>query len=281
MTADRAHDLGGLGGLGDLGDLGDVGDLLDLAGRAAAAGAAVHRAGIGRDLEVGLKSSAADLVTKVDREAERAIVETIRGARPGDAILGEELTEWPGTSGVRWVVDPLDGTRNYVYRYPAFCVSIGVEVGGAPAVGVVHDSAHGVVYTAARGLGARRDGEPIHVTERPLERSLLATGFSYDAGGRRWQAEILVRILPQVHDIRRSGSAALDLCMVATGQVDGFYELGLAPWDVAAGSVIAREAGAEVIVFDLPNTSNLGIVAANPGLARALFEELRAAGAVA
>jgi myo-inositol-1(or 4)-monophosphatase len=221
--------------------------LCELALRLAAEAAAVHRSGRERELRVETKSSRTDLVSAVDREAERLIVDGIRSKRPDDAILGEEGGAHHGTSGVRWIIDPLDGTTNYVYRYPAHAVSIAVEVGGTVRVGVVHDSVHEEVYTAIRGRGAFRDGVRMVASRcADLGTALLATGFQYRSELRAWQAATLARVLPQVRDVRRGGSAALDLCWLGDGRLDLYYEGGLAEWDVAAGMLIAEEAGASV-----------------------------------
>jgi myo-inositol-1(or 4)-monophosphatase len=225
--------------------------LCALAVRLAAAAAEVHRAGRGRELRIETKTSRTDLVSEIDREAERILVDGIRSERPGDAILGEEGGAHAGTSGVRWILDPLDGTTNYVYRYPAHAVSIGIEIDGAARLGVVHDSVHDEVYTAIRGCGAFCDGRPIAASRcEDLATALLATGFQYRAEVRAGQAETLARILPHVRDVRRGGSAALDLCWLADGRLDLYYEGGLAEWDYAAGALIAAEAGATVKRFD-------------------------------
>jgi myo-inositol-1(or 4)-monophosphatase len=227
--------------------------LCALAVRLAAEAAEVHRAGRDRELRVETKSSRTDLVSEVDREAERIIVAGIRRERPDDAILGEEGGAHDGTSGVRWIIDPLDGTTNYVYRYPAHAVSIGIEIEGTVRVGVVHDSVHGEVYTAIRGGGAFRDGLPMAASRcEDLATALLATGFQYRAELRAQQAATLARILPHVRDVRRGGSAALDLCWLGDGRLDLYYEGGLAEWDLAAGALIAAEAGATVRRFDDP-----------------------------
>ena len=225
------------------------------------------------------KSSSGDLVSQIDAEAERAIVDGLTAARPHDAILGEEGTDRAGTTGVRWIVDPLDGTANYVTGYPAYAVSIGVEVAGEPAVGVIADSVRGILYSAHRGGGATRDDRPIRPSERTdLRACLIATGFGYSVQERRAQAEIVRHVLPRVADIRRSGSAAFDLAAVAAGIVDGFYEVQLAPWDVAAGRVIALEAGARVELLPVEGTDHAATIAAPPQLFDELLSLLRAAG---
>ena len=257
----------------------DVAALVVLATRAARAGARVHRAGLGRVQQIDVKSTPTDLVTEVDREAERVIVDLIVEERPDDAILGEEATAREGRSGVRWIVDPLDGTTNYVYRYPAFGVSIGIEIDGDIAAGVVHDSARDRVYTGIVGSGAACNGTAIRVRDgADLATALIATGFQPAPTRRRWQAAVLAGVLPHVRDVRRGGSAAIDLCGVASGQLDAFYEAGLAEWDTAAGTAIVRAAGGVVRVLDRPTPPTPLVVAAGPRLIDPLVELLRAGG---
>lgn len=249
--------------------------LCALAVRLAAEAAAVHRGGRGRELRVETKSSRTDVVSEIDREAERVLVAGILRERPDDAILGEEGGAHAGTSGVRWILDPLDGTTNYLYRYPAHAVSIGIEIDGEVRVGVVHDSVHDEVFTAIRGGGAYRDGAPIAASRcGDLATALLATGFQYRAEIRAEQAATLARILPHVRDVRRGGSAALDLCWIADGRLDLYYEGGLAEWDFAAGALIAAEAGAVVKRFDDPSEGPVPLVVAAPAALADRFERL-------
>ena len=227
---------------------------------------------------IATKSSGTDLVTDLDRAAEHRIVERILTRRPDDGIEGEEGAERFGSSGVRWIIDPLDGTTNYVYGYPAYGVSIAAELDGTVVAGVVVDITREETYTAVLGGGAHLDGAPLRVNPATdLAMALIGTGFSYDPPTRRRQAESLVAVLPAVRDIRRSGSAALDLCALAAGRVDGFWERGLAPWDRAAGALIAAEAGARV--GRLGGNEPLTLLAAAPGLYVALEALLDAAGA--
>jgi myo-inositol-1(or 4)-monophosphatase len=187
------------------------------------------------------------MVTEMDRASESLIVAAVLDARPHDGIVGEEGADRAGTSGVQWLVDPIDGTTNYLYAFPGFAVSIAAEINGEVVVGVVHDPLHRDVFSAVRGRGARRNGEPIHAsTNRELSSALVGTGFSYDRERRHRQADVLVQVLPLVRDIRRMGAAAVDLCSVACGRLDAYYERGLGPWDLAAGALIAAEAGATV-----------------------------------
>ena len=213
------------------------------------------------------------MVSEMDRASERLIGDALRAARPDDGFLGEEGTSAAGASGVRWVFDPLDGTTNYLYGFPTWAVSIAAEVDGRAVVGVVHDPLHAETFTAVRGAGAWCNGRVLRVTGAPeLATALVGTGFSYDAAQRGRQAALLARVLPAVRDIRRAGAAALDLCWVALGRLDAFYEWGLAPWDRAAGSLVASEAGA--IVDTLPDGTQ---VAAPPHLYEPLLALLSAA----
>lgn len=235
------------------------------------------------------KTSGSDLVTTVDRAAEALIVETILGHRPDDGILGEEGTSRPGTSGVRWIIDPIDGTTNFVLGHPGYSVSIAAEFGDRVVAGAVADPVHGDLYEAVIDGGARCNDQPmrVRVTER-LERAIVATGFSYLAHRRRNQAHVLTTVLPEIADIRRMGSAALDLCTVGAGRVDAYYEIGLNEWDLAAGALIAAEAGATVRRrtitevdprhLDGPPLLVPLIVASAPRIADALDELLRRAG---
>lgn len=197
------------------------------------------------------KSSGTDIVTAADRASEQLISARVHAARPGDGILGEEGADSAGSTGVRWVVDPIDGTVNYAHGLPAYAVSIGVEVDGRTAVGVVVNPATGVEYTAVRGGGAFRNGVPIRsAAPVPLETALVGTGFSYERELRVSQTQTFSRLLPQIADVRRFGSCALDLCAVAEGSLDGYVEEGIGgAWDYCAGALIAEEAGADVEVL--------------------------------
>jgi myo-inositol-1(or 4)-monophosphatase len=215
---------------------------------------ATEAAELGTEMQAGgltidTKSSDTDLVTTADRAVEALIRQRIAAARPGDAILGEEQGQHDDApdATVRWVIDPIDGTTNYVYGHPSWSVSIAAELDGRRVAGAVRDPTHDQTFEAAAGHGARCNGKPLQLGEAaPLGRVLMATGFGYDPDRRRAQAEVLVGVLPRIRDIRRMGSAAVDLCSVALGRVDVFYERGLAPWDLAAGALIASEAGAKV-----------------------------------
>ncbi len=195
------------------------------------------------------KTSAIDVVTEADRATEELIRERVLARRPDDAFLGEEGDDVPGTTGVRWVVDPIDGTVNFLYGLPQYAVSIAAEVDGEAVVGVVVDVAKHVEYVARPGadgvVRATRNGEPIAVrTPGPLGERLVGTGFSYLAEVKVVQAAAAARLLPRIRDLRRLGSCALDLCLVAEGTLDAYVEEGVNPWDHLAGGLIARAAGA-------------------------------------
>ncbi|MDA8264360.1 MAG: inositol monophosphatase family protein [Actinomycetota bacterium] len=227
------------------------------------------------------KSSLTDPVSEADRASEQLIVGRLAATRPDDGVLAEESGANEGTSGLTWVVDPLDGTVNFLYGLPLFGVSIALRSRSATLVGVVHDPSRGETFTAIRGGGAYRDGVRLLLRSGPsLDKALVATGFSYDSGRRRSEADLLSNVVAHVRDIRRAGAAALDLCWVAAGRLDGFYEAGLAPWDTAAGALIVSEAGGTVeevpgLLKDYPETPTL--TACAPGLSAALHEILLAA----
>jgi myo-inositol-1(or 4)-monophosphatase len=255
-------------------------ELRSLAEGVARTAGALLRDGAGRvRAEVSTKSTGTDMVTEMDRASEALIAEGLLGPRPDDGILGEEGVDIRGTSGVRWVVDPLDGTTNYLYGFPGFNVSIAAEVDGEAAVGVVYDVVRDELFSAVRGGGARRDGRTIRPSGAlELGHALVGTGFSYEPDRRRRQAEVLVAVLPMVRDIRRQGAAALDLCSVACGRLDAYYERGLAAWDLAAGGLIATEAGATVTDFDGAEARVGSVVAASPAIAGALRDLLETTG---
>jgi myo-inositol-1(or 4)-monophosphatase len=245
------------------------------------------------------KSSPTDVVTEMDRRSEALITERIRAVRPGDTVLGEEGGQTAGdslpadanggasASGeaadgeaaepglVRWVVDPLDGTVNYLYGLPEWCVSIAAEVDGVVVAGVVEVPRLGETFTAVVGQGAwlHRNGTAVALRCNPgveLGQALVGTGFGYAAGRRQVQGEVVAALLPYVRDIRRAGSAAVDLCSVAAGRLDAFFERGLNPWDFAAGGLIAREAGATVGGLSGRPESTSMAIAAGPELYRRL-----------
>jgi myo-inositol-1(or 4)-monophosphatase len=229
---------------------------------------------------VSTKGSPIDLVTEVDHEAERELVSAIRTVRPYDTMLGEEGTHITGSTGVCWILDPLDGTTNFVHGYPAHAVAVGVEIDGRRGLGVVHDTALNRVYAGIVGKGVHGDDQPIAVHgESDLSRALIGTGFLPNAEVRRVQAEVLRSVLPLVRDVRRSGCPSLDLCAVASGTLDGFYESGLGRWDIATGAAIAEAAGAAAVELPSPILPNPWLVVANPKLLNALVALLVNAGA--
>lgn len=223
------------------------------------------------------KSSPTDAVTAADRAVEQLLVQAIRAARPGDGILGEEGAADDGTTGVRWVIDPIDGTVNYLYGLPAWAVSVGVEVDGAAVAGAVVAPARDELWQAALGEGATLNGARLRCTGvTELGQALVATGFGYDARRRAAQAKVLPALLPAVRDIRREGAGALDLCSVGAGRVDAYYEQALSPWDLAAGGLVAREAGARVGGLHGRPAGPALVIAAGPGVFGALHDLLAA-----
>ncbi len=222
-------------------------DALAVAHRAADAAARIHRGYAGAALELDTKSTATDLVTEVDRLSEAAIRAEVASAFPDHVVLGEEGGQAHGDARHRWIVDPLDGTVNYAHGFPFYCTSIALEVDGEIVVGVVLDTARGERYAATVGGGAQRDGVPIAVSRtRELGQAMLATGFAYGGPAIGRNLELFARVVPRARAVRRPGAAALDLCQVACGRFDGFWELDLNAWDVAAGALIVREAGGTV-----------------------------------
>ena len=259
----------------------DPGELLSLAVRAAErAGEAVRAHVSGRAAHASVrataetKSSATDLVTAADRESERLIVDVLLSSRPHDGIVGEEGGEHQGTSGIEWVIDPIDGTTNFFYGNPGFSISIAASDAEGALVGVVHDPTRAETFTSMRGKGAWLNGEPLPApsTVPPITEALVATGFSYSAELRRRQAQLLPDVLATVRDIRRSGSVALDLCYVAAGRLDAFYEAMPQRWDIEAGVLVIGESGrvARAVAEVLDGTPTL---VAGPG---GLVDELTA-----
>jgi myo-inositol-1(or 4)-monophosphatase len=257
-------------------------ELLAVALIAARAAADELVARFGSELTVETKSSLTDPVSDADVAAEHAIRKVLAQHRPGDAILGEEggLTqalEGSAPTGLRWIVDPLDGTVNFLYGIPRFAVSVAVEGGDGVIAGVVIHPVTGEIYQATRSgpaLSSPADGADVEVTPRGetrLELALVGTGFSYDSGVRALQGQVVAGLLPRVRDIRRAGAAALDLCAVACGQVDAYYERGVKPWDIAAGVLVCQRVGLAVRLLDAvpagawsPNSAGLpdGVVVA-------------------
>jgi myo-inositol-1(or 4)-monophosphatase len=228
--------------------------------------------------DVSTKSTRTDVVTAADRAVERYVIGALREHRPGDAILGEESGEsaaGTGGSRVRWILDPIDGTVNYLYGIPLYGVSLAAEVDGEVVAGVVRNAAGAEVWSALRGGGAYRAGRRLTgspVTE--LSQSLIGTGFGYDARRRVHQAEVVARLLPEVRDIRRLGAASIDLCFAAEGRLDGYFEKGLNLWDHAAGGLVAREAGLTVSGLAGAAPGPDLVLAAPAGIYRSLHDML-------
>jgi myo-inositol-1(or 4)-monophosphatase len=254
-------------------------ELLEIAVEVARDGAATaHRMRAEGVSVAATKSTVTDVVTAADRAVEQQVLDALRDARPGDGVLGEEYGGGAaGESGVRWIVDPIDGTVNYLYGLPYCAVSLAAEVDGEVVAGVVRNVATGEEWTATAGGGAWRDGERLRCsTETDLGQALVATGFGYDAGRRAHQARVVAELIPHVRDIRRMGAAALDLCLASEGRVDAYYEKGLAAWDLAAGGLVAREAGLLVTgLSGRPAGPDL-VIAAPPALFEPLHTRLAA-----
>jgi myo-inositol-1(or 4)-monophosphatase len=218
------------------------------------------------------KSSRTDLVTEADCSSEQLIVARLAVARPHDAVVAEENGTIDGTSGLTWVVDPLDGTINFVYGFPVFGISIACRSETTTLLGVVHDPIRAETFTAVSGRGAFRDGTRLNLESgASLDEALVGTGFSYESKRRAAQGRLVAHVLPHVRDIRRAGAAAIDLCWVAAGRLDAFYEAGLAPWDREAGSLMVTEAGGTVetvegLLDGAEGSDTPTLVAAAPGL---------------
>lgn len=221
---------------------------------------------------VSSKSTPTDLVSDADRDAEELLIAQIRAERPDDGILGEEGGAADSSTGLTWVIDPLDGTVNFLFGIPVWAVSVAVQDASGGVAGVVFDPNARETFAAARGRGATVNGHPITVSARDeLGTALIGTGFSYDRRARTIQARIVERVLPRVRDVRRAGSAALDLCAVAAGRLDGLYEAPMEPWDKAAGLLIVEEAGG--VWGEMPpplETMSPGVIASGPALYEAL-----------
>jgi myo-inositol-1(or 4)-monophosphatase len=232
------------------------------------------------ELHVHAKSTPTDAVTVMDNRAEAVIVDGLSAARPQDRVVAEESGDNDRDARVTWYVDPLDGTVNYLYGVPQYAVSIAAAVDGEVVAGVVVDVTRNATYAAIRGHGATRDGTVLRCTaQTDPALALVGTGFAYSAQTRTRQAAVVAQLLPKVRDIRRFGSAALDLCAVAAGWLDAYYEEGMQPWDWSAGALIAREAGARVEGLQGRELGDGVILAANPALFERVHDLLVAAGA--
>lgn len=248
-------------------------ELLDVAVAAAraAGGVLLARFGALDELTVESKSTSTDPVSEADREGEDAIRAVLAARRPDDAIMGEEGEDTPGTSGLRWIVDPLDGTVNFLYGIPMWSVSVACE----GRVGVVFDPVREELFTVVAGEAPSLNGTPLGARSAPplgLPGALVATGFGYDAAVRAAQARVVADVLPRVRDVRRGGSAALDLAWCAAGRVDAYYERGVQAWDIAAGTLLCAGAGLDVRTLEPAGTLPSGVLAAPAGIAGALLE---------
>jgi myo-inositol-1(or 4)-monophosphatase len=262
----------------------DLAELVTLAERVARSAGDLVREGRPDRVDVtATKSSPTDVVTAMDTASEALLRREIRAAQPDDGILGEEAGLVPGGSGLTWVVDPIDGTVNYLYGIPMYAISVAVVTGDPldPAghevlAGCVHHPVSGETWTATKGGGAYLGSKRLRVaTGVPLDRALVGTGFGYDVERRRHAARVAAEVLPRVRDIRRIGSAALDLAALASGRLDAYYERGLGPWDLAAGGLVAREAGATVGGLDGHPAGTDLVIAAEAGLFAQLQDLLR------
>jgi myo-inositol-1(or 4)-monophosphatase len=244
--------------------------VIELAERIAReAGAQLREAFSGGALAIETKSSPTDLVSEADVAAEKLIREALLSARPEDGMLGEEGSDTPGTSGLRWIVDPLDGTTNFLFGIPQWAVSIAVEDESGTLAGVVFDPMRDECWAAVRGAQPTLNGEPFRRPRRTggLATALVGTGFGYDAEVRAAQAASVTRLLPRVRDIRRAGSCAIDLAWVAAGRYDAYYERGVKLWDIAAGELICASAGLHTRRLAPAPPAESGILAAPPALA--------------
>ena len=260
-------------------------ELRDIAVSAAREAAELAHAGRREGVSVaGTKSSASDVVTEMDRRSEALLVDRILSARPDDGLLGEEGADHVGETGIRWVLDPIDGTVNYLYGNPSWAVSVAAEIDGVTVVGVVAAPALCETYVAVQGRGAWLHDE--HGTHRlrvndpvDLPAALVATGFGYTVERRLAQARVVQQVVPRVRDIRRGGACSIDLCFLAAGRLDGYYERGPHAWDLAAGGLIAQEAGARIEGLHGAPAGEELIIAAGPHLFGALHDLLAAADA--
>ncbi len=251
---------------------------IELAGEAGRSALQGRRTlGVGQTVVHDTKSTATDPVTEFDRAAEALIVDTLRARRPDDSIVGEEGADHAGSSGLEWHIDPIDGTANFVYDLPAWCTSVAVVDEQGPLAGAVFVPVTDEMFASARGMGATRNGTPIRCSSvSDIAMALVGTGFNYSATVREQQARRLAALLPRVRDLRRYGSAALDLCMVACGRLDAYYEEHLNSWDLAAGVLIAAEAGAITSNLSGGTADPASTVAAAPAIHGALVELIAA-----
>ncbi len=249
-------------------------ELLALAeGIAREAGAQLRIAFERGNLAVTAKSSPTDMVSEADEAAETLIRSRLAAARPADGILGEEEGDTPGSSGVRWIVDPLDGTTNFLFGIPQWAVSVACEDGDGRLAGTVYDPMRDELWSATRDGAPSCNGTPIHGSgQHDLAQALVATGFGYDAPVRGRQGELVARLLPHVRDVRRLGAAALDMAWVAAGRMDAYYERGIKAWDRAAGDLLCERAGLELVELPAEGILPAGVLAAPPALVGRLRE---------
>lgn len=257
-----------------------IAELLDVARAAAQAGAEAVLSRVGNHGEVRTKSSLTDPVTEADEAGEAAIRAVLAQMRPDDAITGEEGDDQPGTTGLRWLIDPLDGTVNFLYGYPQWCVSVAVADEAGPVAGIVIDPQRGEEFASTRGGPVLLNGKDapsgrVHAegaSSDPLEGVMLATGFNYEPDVRRLQGPVFDALIPRVRDIRRGGSAALDLCWVAVGRLDAYFEHGVRAWDVSAGALACLSAGLSVKAMPARDGWPNGIAAGTLTVVDALIE---------
>ncbi|HEY2062462.1 inositol monophosphatase family protein [Amycolatopsis sp. NBC_01480] len=235
----------------------------------------------GGEVRVDTKSADTDVVTAVDRESEELVRARLARLRPGEPVLGEEGGGSAAAGGVTWVVDPIDGTVNFLYGLPSFAVSVAAQIDGESVAGAVIEPVSGRRWTAARGEGAWLDGQRLSASApQRLDLSLVATGFAYDAGRRVRQGRLVGELVSRVRDIRRNGAASLELCAVGAGWLDAYVEHGLHRWDWAAGALVASEAGATVLLpGSAPDLGDDVTYAASPTIAAQLRETLAECGA--
>lgn len=226
--------------------------------------------------ELDQKSGVFDFATQMDIESEKLIVGEILKSRPDDGLLGEEGANKPSTSGVTWVIDPIDGTVNYLYDIPGWCISIAAKDSDGAMVGVVYSPATNSLWKASRGNGAFLNDQPISCNEPvALDRALVGSGFAYDIEKRKIQASLIARLLPEIRDLRRLGACAVDICHVATGSLDAYFEAGVNEWDYAAAGLIATEAGAVISVEKgIWNGEKNMVIVAGPSLHSALSSKI-------
>lgn len=229
--------------------------------------------------ELDQKSGVFDFATQMDHESEKLIVSRILSARPEDGLLGEEGANKESSSGITWVIDPIDGTVNYLYDIPGWCISIAAKDEQGSLIGVVNSPATKSLWKAARGSGAFLNNSPIKCNEPvQLNRALVGSGFAYDLERRKVQAKLISQLLPEIRDLRRLGACAVDICHVATGSLDAYFEAGVNEWDYAAAGLIAMEAGAKLSVKSgIWNGEKHLVIAAGPSLHAALEAHIQSA----